>query len=315
MTDDSSNKDNDDLFTEEGRLRHEINYLQERLTNLEVFKKNFFIVNSDLIRAREKLAQYEEQFSMEELKERILGLSDEGLPREEAKANDDLLEFFEESLSAASYQDLVMSIFQSLADMGLEIAVQIKHGNEYLDYALEETIKVKNISLINKHKTQGEQIEYEQYIVFNEDYISIIANNLPLKHKIKCEQIKKYLKLISIGANARIHGLSKQLELENLRDNIYKIFRMTHQSFDNMRDNMDEQIIAVSTLFVNLRDNIKNTMDRMEFSDEYRKLVGMILEDARNELNLMLTSSLSIDERFLATIIKLEKAYSKKLNE
>ena len=111
-----SNDDHKDedfaLFTQEGRLKHEINYLQERVSNLESFKKKFFIVNSDLIRAREKLSLYEQQASLDELKKRIVRFPEIDVS-DDLASNEEVLEFFEESLLAESYQDLVMSIFQS----------------------------------------------------------------------------------------------------------------------------------------------------------------------------------------------------------
>ena len=196
--------------------------------------------------------------------------------------------------------------------MHLQVAIQITNGKEYFNYSLDDKYKQKNIQLIEKHKEQGEIIQHDNYIVINEEYISLAANDLPVSDEVKNEQVKKYLKLIAIGANARIHGLTHELELDTLKENIYKIFRMTHQSFESMRDNMDEQIIAISTLFVDMRENLKETMSHMELPDDYKNLVAMILEDTRSELNLLLTSGLTFDEHFLDTIKKLEKAYSPK---
>ena len=46
----------DDLFfTEECKLQGENTFLKERITNLEVFKKNLFTTHYDLIDAREKI--------------------------------------------------------------------------------------------------------------------------------------------------------------------------------------------------------------------------------------------------------------------
>ena len=44
-------------------------------------------------------------------------------------------------------------------------------------------------------------------------------------------------------------------------------------------------------------------------------LIKLLLHDMRSELNLILTSSLTVDEDFMATIKKLEEAYSKKYSE
>jgi len=103
--------------------------------------------------------------------------------------------------------------------------------------------------------------------------------------------------------------------LKELNKNIYKIFKRTHSSFTSMRDNFDDQAIAISELYLNLEKELINGLDAMKLPEVGIRGVKSILYEAKAELNLMLTSGMAIDEVFLASIVKLEKAYSKKFSE
>jgi len=91
------------------------------------------------------------------------------------------------------------------------------------------------------------------------------------------------------------------------------IFQKTHQSFESMQDSIDNQIIQISEIFLSLESNLKDSLIKMELSEEYMKLYNLLMHDSKTELNLLLTSGLTVDEGFLKTIIKLEEAYAKKV--
>jgi len=52
------------------------------------------------------------------------------------------------------------------------------------------------------------------------------------------------------------------------------------------------------------------TYTRASISKKHSALIKLILHDAKSELNLVLTSSLTMDERFMNVMMRLEKAYS-----
>ena len=306
----------DDLkITPEAKLAHENKFLRERITNLEVFKKNFFVNHAELIKTHEKLALLEQQMALISVKDKIAGLPD---PLDEnanvvKDYNDNLLGFFEASYSAREYQDLVVSIFDSVESLGLDIAIQTSVQGETFNHSIGREENDENIQLINQYRKSDEVIESEDYVIYNFLHISLLAKGLPVTKKEKNRQIKDYLRIISIGANTRIEFLSKNSELETLQKNIYMIFQKTHQSFESMQDSIDNQIIQISEIFLALESNLKESLIKMEISEEYMKLYKLLMHDTKSELNLLLTSGLTVDEGFLKTIIKLEEAYAKKV--
>jgi len=317
MSDEINNTDNDFAFTEIGKLRHENKYLNDRVTNLEVFKKNFFTLHTDLIKTNEKLAFLEQQLELEKLKQSITGLPNplDESAEQDIEKNDEILNFFKESFSAEDYREVVASIFHSVNNMDLEITIEITTDKHTLTHSLDESYHDSNKNLIEKHKSQGERIEHNDYIIFNMSNISLLAKNLPISEQLKTEQLKEFINILSIAANSRIETLHKDVELLTLRKNIYKIFRKTRISFESMRDNIDNQTIEISNLYLKFEESLLENLVKTGLSESYLDILKLIIHDARSELNLLLTSGLTLDEAFLESITKLEKAYSGQFSE
>jgi len=300
------------VLTEEGKLRHENSFLKDRITNLELFKKNFFMLQNDLIDARERLSVYEEAATFNDVKERIKISHETPIDDDEISQTDDVLEFLHDSFSARSYQDLVMSIFQSTEGLDLGIGIQIRHNKDILNYALDEAQKDSYTVLIESHKDGENKINKDDFIILHESYISLIATNLPAIDTSKGKQIREYLEVIILSANTRIDSLNKRLDLDELKSNIYKIFKKTNESFLTIQDSMDNQVMTISELFLSFEQNLMDTCIRANISDSHRDLIKLIIHDAKSELNLVLTSSLTMDDHFLNVMQKLESAYCPK---
>jgi len=298
------------VLTEEGKLRHENSFLKERIANLEIFKKNFFMLQNDLIDARERLSVHEEALTLNQVKERIVQSHEIPVDEMEIAQTDGVLDFLHDSFSASNYQDLVMSIFQSTNDLGLGIGIQIRHKKNTLNYALDETQKDLNTSLINKHKDDGDSINNDNFLILNKKNLSLIATNFSDIESDRGRQICDFLEIVTLGASTRIDALSQKSDLDELKSNIYQIFKKTNDSFQSIQDNLDNQVITISELFLSFEENLMATCTRANISKEHGDLIKLILHDAKSELNLVLTSSLTMDEHFMNVMMKLEKAYS-----
>ena len=298
------------VLTEEGKLRHENSFLKERIANLEIFKKNFFMLQNDLIDARERLSVHEEALTLNQVKERIVQSHEIPVDEMEIAQTDGVLDFLHDSFSASNYQDLVMSIFQSTNDLGLGIGIQIRHKKNTLNYALDETQKELNTSLINKHKDDGDSINNDNFLILNKKNLSLIATNFSDIESDRGRQICDFLEIVTLGASTRIDALSQKSDLDELKSNIYQIFKKTNDSFQSIQDNLDNQVITISELFLSFEENLMATCTRANISKEHGDLIKLILHDAKSELNLVLTSSLTMDEHFMNVMMKLEKAYS-----
>lgn len=314
MTDDSMELNEEFCFTKDGKLHHEIKYLKERVTNLEVFKKNFFSLHMELIEANEKVKLYEEQAQLENLKTRISGLPDtfaDSVDRGE-NLNDGLLSFFEENLLADVYRDVVASIFHSVEGLDLNVTVKIITDKESKIHSLDTKMQDEAVKIMSQFNGESKLIKNDDFIIFYMDNITFFANNMPVSDQAKNLQLEKFLKIVCVGANLRIDSLYKSAELDVLNKNIYNVFKKTHSAFERMRDNFDNQAINISELYLGFESNLNESLKKMKLSESYMEVLKLILYNARSELNLLLTSGMTFDEDFLKSIVKLENAYASK---
>lgn len=299
----------DDLFfTEEGKLRRENAFLKERVNNLEVFKKNFFTAHYDLIDAREKIALLEERLNLNKVRDSLIQSAETHPENIDDDHHDDLMAFFQSSISADTFEDLVMSLFHAIEGLNIGMALQIKAPKQDLNYAVDAVSKAQNIKLINQHKNTGELVEKTDYVVINLNYISVLASDLPDTGKHR-KNLLEYLKIMTVGANTRIDSLIRRQELEQLNRNMYKIFKRTNDSFETLQHDIDRMVTDISELFLSCEKSLKESIDRLNLPADKTKMLKLITSTTRTDLNLMLSSYLVMDEKFIKVIKKLEDAY------
>ena len=297
-------------FTEEGRLRHENKYLQDRVTNLESFKAKFFQQQHQLVELKEKISILEQQVGLDQLKDRVFGDDPAQQSSSGPVQTENLLNFFQDSLLANTYQDLVASVFQSVEGLDVDVTVQINNNNSLLNHALDEAARDSNIQLIEQHGDKGETLELDEGFLINLSQLSLLAKYPPGTDTEYQNNLKNYLEIIARGTNTRIDTLAQRDELQDLRKKMYRVFKKTNQSFESMQDEADRQIIRISEMFLEYEKNLRDAIARMKLSNAYKELLDVIINDARAELNILLTSSLTLDEQFMAAMKKLELVYA-----
>lgn len=299
----------DDMFlSQEGKLRRENTYLKERVNNLEVFKKNFFTTHYDLVDAREKIALLEERINLNKVRDNLIQSAESHPENIDDPHHDELMAFFQSSISADTFEDLVMSLFHAIEGLKIGMALQIKTPKQNLNYAVDELTKAENINLIKQYRDSGELIEESDFVVINLNYISVLVSGLPDEGKYR-KNILEYLKIMTAGANTRIDALIRRQELDRLNRNMYKIFKRTNDAFETLQNEIDNAVIDISELFLNCEATLTESLEKLQLSDEKNKVFELILSTARADLNLMLSSHLVMDDKFVKVIKKLEEAY------
>ena len=281
---------------------------------MEAFKLNFFKANAELTLAKVQITALEQQLNFEEVKKRII----QKYPSpsvDSIKEREDILYFLEQSLKATGYDGVVQLVFHSIENLELDMAIQINDGDEKLNYSFDDESRDSNIVLLEQHKEMEESSEQTDILFFNLSHLSVMVRKLSTIDEPNTEKLDEFINIIVHAANSRIEFLKKDIELETLRRNIYGIFKKTRTSFEDVQDNVDNQIMAVSELFLAYEKYHKENLVKMSLSEKNTKILNMLVYETKMELNLLLTSGLTIDEKFLQSIIKLEDAYSVKYSD
>lgn len=296
------------LDTEE-KLRHEVQYLNERVTNLEVFKKNFFEQHYDLIESRERISLLESQLNLDKVKSAIISSEDGVLPP--PQESDLLLDYFRDCLTATSFQDLVMSLFQSSESIATDISLVIQGIDNQPDFSNDNNSREESLGLINSNRDGEEVIQLGDKTILNYKHISLIYCVQPAEDETRQKQYHDFMEIITLGANSRISHIKQVTELESLRRNIYHIFKKTNKSFNEMQNSIDENTIKVSSIFEDCRNALLTHIEKMKIDPSSVSLLKLLLDDSRSQLLIELTSSMALDSDFLTVMKRLEDAYAK----
>jgi len=300
--------------TEEVKLKHEVDFLKSRLENIEKFKTYFFQAKTDLIIARERVSCLENELVLSNVKNHIMS-SDETDDSDtiDLTGNDSVLGFIKESMLLTGYEELVASIFRLMDDLELDMAVNIHGEKSDHVYLNNKENKENNAHIMGKYKEQGEFIEFApNKLIINFENISVLIKGMPENSSYYYKKVKEFSMMVFVSSNLRLASLKREAELEELKRNMYKIFKKTHDAFEKTQDRMDHQVIEISEMMLNYEKNLKDSLTKMKFPESHVKILNMLFYSTKSDLNLLLTGSLCIDEEFLKAIIKLEKVYGDK---
>ncbi len=296
-------------MTAEEKLQHEVKFLQERVTNLEVFKKNFFMQHHELIEAREKISLLEGQINLEKVRESIVGSDNE--PAFPVKEGNILLDYFHNCLTANSFQDLTMSLFQSVEDIASNISLIIHDPDLDLNFSSNNSTTEENLVLIRKNLNSEDITQIKEKTLLNYKHISLIYTVVDSDGPERTKQHHDFMEIITLGANSRISHIKQFNELEQLRRNIYQIFKRTNKSFKSMQNSIDENTLKVSNIYEDCRTSVLTHIEKIKMEPRHVTMIKLILDESRTQLLLELTSAMSLDKDFLDVMKRLENAYAK----
>lgn len=208
-----------------------------------------------------------------------------------------------------------MSLFQSVEDIATNISLMIRDSDQDIDFSSSNSTTDANLELIKQNYDNGEVVNLGEQTILNYKHISLIytANASDTPEQLK--QFHDFMEIITLGANSRVSHIKQHNELEQLRKNIYQIFKRTNKSFQEMQDGIDENTVKVSTIYEDCRTSIITHMEKMKIDERNAALIKLILDESRSELLIELTSAMSLDQNFLTVMKKLESAYAKEYAE
>jgi len=292
------------------KLENENVYLKSRIQNLEVFKRNFFTQGIELNNANERIKLLEQQLGLDTVKQRITDNSND-----DDKITGEITEFLHQTLLTQAINELAKLAFQTLDGWIDDSSLRVKKDDQIFDYDLKNTQKEHNHNLIAKFSGKGELIETNDYIIINHDHMSLLAKLPPSSNDDLHQQRIKFLQLVGLATNSRLDFLIKDEELETLRKNIYQVFKRTNAAFEELQDDMAMHAIGVSEIYLNMEKILLDALHKTDLAEQHIAVIKDLITETKGELNILLTTSMTLDEAFLQVLKKLEAAYSKKYND
>ena len=320
-------------LTDNEKLRHEVDYLHERLKNLEVFKKMFFTLQEDLVEERKKYSelkaslnkdthveddsdgvqsdQAQVSVNIDSLKEELLSANQMAtLSMTTAGEYGAIIDFFRESGLATNYQDMVQMLLAAGTSYGCGVSVEIRCNEGDLIFSYDDSIKDEKAAIITRLKLQGRLVEEDQHFCINFRNISLLIDNLPKNDIDKYERIKDNLVVLASGANSVVESIDSKVKLKKERKNLYKIVKGTHHAMEKIEKDIGEQIRKTSTTQNAFIKGLAEAVTHSKLREEEKNKLNVMLTSGKKTLSKVLMESFVLDENFLEVITKLEKTYS-----
>ena len=323
----------DDLqFADSDRLRHEIKFLRDRVTNLDIFKRLFFTLQEDLVEERSRYSELETQLNslgapvdgqqVDELSSQALApvmalkqelQSSNGMEMlaiTTANEHSALVDFFTKSNDASDYQEVVELLFTSASAYRCEVSAELRCQDGELLFSHNDATKDEHARMIKRLKLKGRVVEEKGVLCINHGNISLLASNLPLDDIDRYGCIKDSLVVLTSGANSVIDSLDTSVKLEHERKNLYKIVKGTHQAMEKIEKGIGDQIRKTSKVQNSFIQEVAATITDLKQSPEDKAKILDLLASGKKSLSEVLMETFVLDENFVDIISKLEKTYS-----
>ena len=292
------------------KLESENIYLKSRIQNLEAFKRNFFTQGIELNNAKERIKLLEQQLGLDAVKQQVV---DNG--NSDNKITGEISNFLHQTYLTQAIDELAKLTFQALGGWINDSSLQIRKDDKTLSYDLKNTQKEHNHNLIKQYSDKGELVEVDDYIIINHDHMSLLAKLPPSGNDDLHQQRIKFLQLVGLATHSRLDFLIKDEELESLRKNIYQVFKRTNSAFEELQDDIAMHAIHVSEIYLNMEKALLDALQKTGLAEQHISLIKDLINGTKSELNILLTTSMTLDESFLQVLKKLETAYSKKYKD
>jgi len=323
----------DDLqFADSDRLRHEIKFLRDRVTNLDIFKRLFFTLQEDLVEERSRYTELEAHLHSlgvpsvdgqeEELSSRALAPvtalkqeleSSHGvemLAITTANEHSALVDFFRNSEDASNYQEIVELLFASASAYRCEVSAELRCQDGELLFCQNDAIKDEHARVIKRLKLKGRLVEEKGMLCINHGKISLLASELPLDDIDRYGCIRDNLMVLASGANSVIDSLDAGVKLAHERKNLYKIVKGTHQAMEKVEKGIGDQIRKTSKVQNSFIQELASAVNELKQSPEDKARILDMLASGKKNLSKVLMETFVLDENFVDIISKLEKTYS-----
>ncbi len=312
----------DDLeFASEERLRHEVDYLRGRIINLEVFKGMFFTLQEDLVVERSKNSKNQSQSNLpnsDEVSAKINSLTQELEAANEmamlsittAGEYSAIIEFFRNSGSVNSYDEMVDLLFSSISSYGVKVSAEVRcYAGENI-YCLDPLIKEEHSSLLKRFKIKGRLVEEESVVCINHENISLLICELPEADRDKCGRIKDNVMVLASGANSVIDTIDAKNKLASERKKLYTIVKSTHHAMVHVVQDRNSQLSKMDKVQHSFASKVLDIIDDFELLESHKKKIHDLIDSGEKKLSKILKTTFMLDDKFMEIIAKLEKTYA-----
>jgi len=323
VTEDSAEQDvlDDLLYADEEKLRHEIMYQRQRISNLEGFKKMFFTLKPKLDAEIAKNSQTTTDGSqpptsdevttrINQLEENLKGANEMAmLSMVTIGEYGSVLNFCKATATTESYDELVELIYECMNAYNLKTSIQIRGIDGTSMHYQDDSLEEEDLELINSLKREGRIIEQEDVIIFNHKYISLCVRNFPVDDEEKNGRLKDYLAIAASSADNGIKMIDSDVKLARQYQNLHTILKAVPQMIEKIQQGINNQNDKALNIYNNFVGNMDDMIKKQGLTNECSTLLQSLSSSRKEEFKQTFSQSSKLTDNLVHMIKQLEETY------
>ncbi|MDH5258701.1 MAG: response regulator, partial [Gammaproteobacteria bacterium] len=166
-----------------------------------------------------------------------------------------------------TFIDLGTSVIDTLAQFGLNSAVQIHHRDTVVNVDSNEVSRPLEAAILEKARDQGRILDYGPRTVINYEHISVLFKNMPIIDQEKYGRYKDSLALLIEGVEARVKGIISEMMIQNQEEALLDMIDNTRQTLKEIAENNEESKNLNRGVMENLQLEISESLIGLDLSE------------------------------------------------
>jgi len=217
-----------------------------------------------------------------------------------------VVNYFTQSFSNRSYDDIANTLFEALAQYGLNSALQIRTpAGETLDYDYSGKIKPLESSLLTKLKDANRIYDFDMRSVFNFPLISVLIKNMPINDTDKYGRHKDNLALLVEGANARVESISTNLALENQKQMLEVFLKKTQETLKVIHQSDDKHKLETTKIFEFLIVRVEEELLTADLTEHQEEALLALVTETSDKMNALYENGKQVELSLLSLLEEL----------
>ena len=223
-----------------------------------------------------------------------------------------VVNYFTQSFSNRSYDDIANTLFEALAQYGLNSAIQIRTpAGQTLDYDYSGKLKPLESSLLTKLKDANRIYDFDMRSVFNFPLISVLIKNMPLDDTDKYGRHKDNLALLVEGANARIESISTNLALENQKQMLKVFLKKTQETLKIIHESDDKHKLETTKIFEFLIVRVEEELLTADLTEHQEEALLALVTETSDKMNALYENGKQVETSLLSLLEELRPLLAK----
>ncbi|OUS31626.1 hypothetical protein A9Q99_03395 [Gammaproteobacteria bacterium 45_16_T64] len=214
-----------------------------------------------------------------------------------------ILSFMNDSTSISDYDFLAKRLFQTCEQLGIVASINIVASSGVISIDHTGLQRPLEAALLEHAQHLGRIVDFGNRCIFNAEYISLLAKNMPIDDPVRYGQLKDSLARLIESADARVAAIQTATNLEAAYQNdIHSTLKSTVHSLLKIRQIVKSQeSTALDSMDVTLAKMNESLASLALTENQEQQLYG-IIQEGTDRLMQVYSQSSQIDEQFKGII-------------